>query len=157
MDWKTVQIKALCLLFICLQHFYFLNPAMLIFFMRHFSSALYILIFPFSGVPWRSWNTLPSGWGSRGTGQFCTFSAADSSTRWEREGKTHCTETKHPYTSLSPAWVFPWASRPSLLQEKTLRIDKQRSISSLNTAGNTIDKEGSSKTQTHKIVCPGIQ
>lgn len=88
-------------------------------------------------------------------GNCCTFSAADSSTRWERASKTHCTETKHPYTSLSPAWVFPWASRPSLLQEKTLRIDKQRSISSLNAAGNTIDKEGSSKTQTHKIVCPG--
>ena len=57
MDWKTVQIKALCLLFICLEHFYFLNLAMFIFFIRHFGLVLYILIFPFTGILWWSRST----------------------------------------------------------------------------------------------------
>lgn len=50
MDWKTVQIKAQCLLFICLEHFYFPNLAMFIFFFQHFGLVLYILIFPFAGM-----------------------------------------------------------------------------------------------------------
>lgn len=107
MDWKTVQIKALCLLLICLEHFYFLNLAMFIFFIQHFGWVLYILIFPFAGGPGGGRSTQVCSLESAGQGRpgWARSLLRDPSAPGLGEGRVHCIK-KDPCTPFLLVW-FP--------------------------------------------------